>query len=1262
MAFSYIDSNDLKYWSGQTSSKSELPNIISQLIRATTPSLKTSLIPKGISTYNGGWDGIVSNDTATQFVPDGTSLWEMGTQQDPKLKAEKDYKKRVAEPLGQDLSTAIFVFVTTRSWKGQQKWIDDKKAEKIFHDIKVIDVDTLVEWIGMSPVISQEISRLIGRKVDSQCEPLMAFWDTWATGPKQLKLSASLVCAGRDNIKIELLDKLNGPPSVIPIKAGTKEEAIAFVVATLIIEYSLRLDRAIIVNTKENILELMATSVSLIIARIPQPNVLFSLTLGRQHIILPLGIADNYQDDQVLVLPKLGREESVAGLRELGLGEDQARSLSKETGRNINVIRRRLGFDGTEPNWADYSACAELLPALLVGKWSGDKEGDRQIIEYLSQQKYDDYIEKINKWTLHHDPPLINIGSGWRLASPLDAWNYLGVHISSKQLKLLGESFLVACGDIKPSLILEPEQRFYASFFGKIADFSHAIREGLAQSLILIALYGDEYKLQIDLTSQLWVDNLVSELVGKADQQLWKSLNDILPVIAEASPSGFLTQVERFLHEKPQVIGDVFEAAPNSIHADYYHTGLLWAIEGLAWLPEYILRASLALMKLSELDPGVKILNRPVNSLHQIFQPIMPQTYANPTERIQVLKTLSQKYPAQCWHLFLGLLPGQSMVGHTNVKLRWRDVVQEAIEQFTDEEYYQYVNFLSNKLCQLAGNDVVKIHDLLTRFEDLDHQDRIALLQHIRSNVAYIIDKEYIVWQSIREILHNCHSEYHPLQHLNDALKDSLKEVYQALTPKGITESLLWVFDTHWARFPEGFGKFPRHGRAAEQYMEKRQVQALKAIYLENDFDTFLSLISKVKEPSVFGKTAALIGMKTNENLRFALLVSSEDKSISFAATRFIFFYHIRKGTLQTIKLYNKLLKEKKPNEALVNFLLAMRSDYETWQFVATQTKTVIDGYWKLCDISLSHREEIHIQFELEHLLQYNRFISAIYLCVHNNDSISTETMIKILTRLATEEVQDPQRLDSYHITHLFEQIYIRDNYDLQQILKLEWLYAELLTGRHSHRRPIQLYKELSTNPQLFVELITFAFRPDYEELEKKETESISQEAIISRAKKAHGLLDGWDTVPGHSVDQENKNQLDSEQLKKWVYDARRLATDQSRLNKADIFIGKILAKYPENNICWPPDSISEIIEDIDSEHLRSNFSMTVTNKRSFTSRSPFAGGQIERNNAAYFRKFENCHRLTHPVTAKIFEDIATRYDLRAKQEDNEALANDLDY
>lgn len=45
------------------------------------------------------------------------------------------------------------------------------------------------------------------------------------------------------------------------------------------------------------------------------------------------------------------------------------------------------------------------------------------------------------------------------------------------------------------------------------------------------------------------------------------------------------------------------------------HTGLLWALEALAWDPKYLSDSALTLAKLARVDPGGKLTNRPLNSL-----------------------------------------------------------------------------------------------------------------------------------------------------------------------------------------------------------------------------------------------------------------------------------------------------------------------------------------------------------------------------------------------------------------------------------------------------------------------------------------------------------------------------------------------------------------------------------------------------------------------------------------------------------------------
>ena len=54
-------------------------------------------MPKGKSTFRGGWDGIVMTPEQTEFVPMGVSLWEFGTTGDAKGKANADYDKRTTD-------------------------------------------------------------------------------------------------------------------------------------------------------------------------------------------------------------------------------------------------------------------------------------------------------------------------------------------------------------------------------------------------------------------------------------------------------------------------------------------------------------------------------------------------------------------------------------------------------------------------------------------------------------------------------------------------------------------------------------------------------------------------------------------------------------------------------------------------------------------------------------------------------------------------------------------------------------------------------------------------------------------------------------------------------------------------------------------------------------------------------------------------------------------------------------------------------------
>jgi len=109
--------------------------------------------------------------------------------------------------------------------------------------------------------------------------------------------------------------------------------------------------------------------------------------------------------------------------------------------------------------------------------------------------------------------------------------------------------------------------------------------------LVLLAIQQNN-KLNID-NPQTLVNKLVRELLWEASPQAWISMEDKLPLLAEAAPEEFLEAVKHSLEQQHPEILDMFCEGDDYIGQTSYHVGLLWAIEQLAWLPEYILRQAL---------------------------------------------------------------------------------------------------------------------------------------------------------------------------------------------------------------------------------------------------------------------------------------------------------------------------------------------------------------------------------------------------------------------------------------------------------------------------------------------------------------------------------------------------------------------------------------------------------------------------------------------------------------------------------------------
>jgi hypothetical protein len=154
-------------------------------------------------------------------------------------------------------------------------------------------------------------------------------------------------------------------------------------------------------------------------------------------------------------------------------------------------------------------------------------------------------------------------------------------------------------------------------------------------------------------------------------------------------------------------------------------------------------------------------------------------------------------------------------------------------------------------------------------------------------------------------------------------------------------------------------------------------------------------------------------------------------------------------------------------------------------------------------------------------------------------------------------------------------------------------------------------------------------------------------------------LLNNWRTIPG--IDESGN--INYDHLYAWVIEVRKQAAAIGRIEVADMQIATALACYKsKDKDVWPSDEICEIIDSINTKSIRDNFSAAIFNNRGTTSRGVFDGGAQERKLASHFRNLANTHAIKWPVTSAILESLAKDYEAIAKQEDREALNEDLNY
>lgn len=166
---SYVDNNQQKC-------RGLIPELVYTLIATTTSQdyLEKFYLPYGDDISLKGFDGIVIYNQNHPYIPKGYSVWEIGTNKDPKRKFDEDFSKAKEKLSKSSPSTDVHdvtyvaVFPRTISYENQEKWIRQKKKDgSEFKDIRIIDAFLLAQWANQSVSAQLHFSKQFSNVTDN---------------------------------------------------------------------------------------------------------------------------------------------------------------------------------------------------------------------------------------------------------------------------------------------------------------------------------------------------------------------------------------------------------------------------------------------------------------------------------------------------------------------------------------------------------------------------------------------------------------------------------------------------------------------------------------------------------------------------------------------------------------------------------------------------------------------------------------------------------------------------------------------------------------------------------------------------------------------------------------------------------------------------------------------------------------------------------------------------------------------------------------
>jgi hypothetical protein len=840
-------------------------------------------------------------------------------------------------------------------------------------------------------------------------------------------------------------------------------------------------------------------------------------------------------------------------------------------------------------DWNINQSAPELALACLVGSWNENSAADKSILSQLARLEYERWIPKLREILQIEGSPVVFKNGIWNVKNRKELWQNLGSRIFDDNIDTLKKCIVTVLTERDPKFELPKEDRYASSIYGKVLKFSPRLRTGLAESLALLGCLPEDLNNCSLNKAETTAILGVREIFNNADWVLWASLTDLLPLLAEAAPDEFLNAVENHLQQENTPFKEIFAQEGVGIFGWNYLTGLLWALETLAWEETYLVRVTILLGELAKIDPGGNWANRPSNTLRSIFLPWLPQTTASIEKRMVAIKTLDKELPSISWELLLSILPNVHQVSSYTRKPKFRNSIPSNWnEKVTNIDYWRQIEFFAELAVEKAKDNLVRLEKLIDNLDNLPKTAFENLLSHLSSE-KITSQKDEIkvnIWNSLVDFTSK-HKLYSDAKWaLPSGILEKIDTVAEKLKPKDPLYYYARLFTSRDVDLYEARGNWEEQDRK----LDERRQKAVKEILDSGGLNNVLNFLDNVDAPVKVGSALGGFSDHLIDEKLLPFYLDTDNRKVE----QFISAYVWRKFHLHRWNWVDKLISMTWSKIQLSRFLTFLPFTLETWKRVSEKLSDSDSLYWEKTNVNPYHSEG-DMTIAIDKLIEYRRPHAAIY-CIFKTvyDKKPLDITRSISALKAGLNSQEPiNTMDSYHITEIIKVLQQDSSVNEDELFRVEWAYLPLL-DEHNNVTPRTLEFRLASDPEFFCEVIRLIYRSKkMHEQEEKETQEQNENIL----KNAWDLLYKWRTPPGT----QRNGSFDEQQFKSWLETVIEKCEETGHLEVALINTGKILYYSPSDPTgFWINKTVAEVLNRKDTDEIRSGYRTEVFNSRGF--------------------------------------------------------------